>query len=365
MQQEDRRKRLPEIKAEAAGNWPYIFADLAPELGPAMEANGEHVACPVHGGRDGFRLFEDYAHTGGGVCNTCHKKGDTPANGFAMLVWVKSRSQAGYDFRDALREVASWLRGEAVNPTIAHRPPPPPPTPKFNPEKARASIEWIRSRARDLKGTPAELYLRKRGIWPENQPRSLAFHPSLRYYHGKPPNTKLLGEWPAMVAKVTNAQDEVLAIHRTFITAEGDKAPVPDAKKLTSAVSALGGSAIRLFQHSDVLGVGEGIETMLAVRAISRMPVWSAVSAPLLELLEIPDEVRHVVIWGDLDVSGRGVEAARTLEKRMLESGRTVEVHIPQGPIPADAKGIDWLDVLLNQGLEGFPEAWRRWRPAA
>ncbi|EEF26797.1 conserved hypothetical protein [Ricinus communis] len=32
-------------------------------------------------------------------------------------------------------------------------------------------------------------------------------------------------------------------------------------------------------------------------------------------------------------------------------------------PLAADEKGVDWLDVLLKQGLEGFPAHWRRWSP--
>jgi putative DNA primase/helicase len=356
--QQDRRKSLAEIRSDASGNWPYIFADLCPELGPAMEAGGDHVPCPVHGGTDGFRLYKDWIQTGGGICNTCGAFN----NGLGLMTAIKEVSGA-YTFSDALREVASWLRGEEVTPTVQSRPPPPPVAPKLDPEKARRTVEWIRRGIRNLEGTPAEKYLLKRGIWCENQPHSLRFHPGLRYYHGKP--ATLLGEFPAMVAPVTNTKGEVVAVHRTFITADGDKAPVPDAKKLTSAVEPLGGSAIRLFKCSDVLGIGEGIETVLAARAISRMPVWSAANATLLELVEIPEIVRHVVIWADLDVSGRGAEAADKLGNRLVQSGRTVEIQLPEGPIPEGEKGIDWLDVLITRGVEGFPAHWRRWRSAA
>jgi putative DNA primase/helicase len=112
-----------------------------------------------------------------------------------------------------------------------------------------------------------------------------------------------------------------------------------------------------------VLGVAEGIETALAAHAISRMPVWSCVSAPLLELVDIPEYVKFVVIWADLDVSNRGLIAAEKLADRLEAMGKKVEICLPYGPIPEGVKGVDWLDVLLAQGVNGFPARWRRWRP--
>lgn len=41
------------------GNWDAVLAGLAPELAAALSRKGRHVPCPVHGGRDGFRLFRD------------------------------------------------------------------------------------------------------------------------------------------------------------------------------------------------------------------------------------------------------------------------------------------------------------------
>ena len=57
---------------------------LAPPLKAALDRKGKHVPCPVHGGRDGFRIFPDVAETGGGICNTC----GSFANGFALLMWI-------------------------------------------------------------------------------------------------------------------------------------------------------------------------------------------------------------------------------------------------------------------------------------
>jgi len=346
-----RRLSLPELKAQASGKWAYILEDLAPELSAAIQAAGRHVPCPVHGGTDGFRLFKDYNVSGGGVCNTCGPQ----ANGFALLVWVK-----GYPFKDAVREVAQWLRGEGASPKLSRRPPPPVPTPP-DPAKARAMIDRIWSATKPIAGTAGERYFRVRGIWARNVPSTLRFHPSLRYYHAK----EYYGNFPAIIAPVRDPQGELIALHRIFVTADGKKAPVPAPKKMTLCAKQPQGAAIKLFPAGKTLGVGEGIETMLAVHAISRMPVWSAIAAPLLEHLQVPETVEHVVIWADNDRSGRGQKAAEKLATRLTCEGKSVEIQIPPQPIPEGSKGIDWLDVLLNFGLEGVPQQWRVWRPAA
>lgn len=349
-----RRLSLAELKMEARGQWAYIFADLAPELGHAMEAGGNHVSCPVHGGSDGFRLFKDYLDTGGGVCNTCGPQ----SNGFAMLAWVKD-----YQFKDAVREVAQWLRKENAQPTASKRPPPPPPAPKIDPAKALEIVRGIWMETLPIKGTPAEHYLVNRGIPAEHVPSILRYHPALRFFDAK--EKKFYGNFPALVAPIRAANDKIIALHRIYLTPEGGKADVPEAKKMTVCIKPPTGAAIKLFPAGKVLGVGEGIETMLAVRAVTGMPVWSAVAAPLLEQVVIPDEVEHVVIWGDLDMSERGHQAAEKLAERVRAEGKTAHIEIPSQPIPDGEKGLDWLEVLLRFGADGFPAKWRRWRRVA
>jgi len=348
------RLTLDELKAQARGNWAFIFQDLAPELGPAMEARGHHVACPVHGGTDGFRLFKDYNETGGGICNTCGPF----SNGFAMLEFVK-----GYQFRDAVREVAQWLRKEQVQPTASSRPPPPPPAPKIDPPKARTMIRRIWTRTLPISGSIAERYLIGRGLCASSIPSVLRFHPALRYYDVK--QKRSYGTFPALVAPVRDPKGEIIALHRYFLTPEGKKAPVPEVKKMTACVRPPHGAAIRLSPAGKVLGVGEGVETMLAVHAATCMPVWSAVAAQLLEQIVIPPEVEHVVIWGDKDKSERGQKAVERLKMRLVAEGKSVEEQIPPYPIPDGEKSVDWLDVFIRYGVEGFPTKWRAWRPAA
>lgn len=88
------------VREAAEGNWLYILSALAPQIEPALKKAGRHVSCPIHGGKDGFRLFKDAPLTGGGVCNTCGKFHD----GFKLLMQLN-----GWGFRDCLTEVAEYL----------------------------------------------------------------------------------------------------------------------------------------------------------------------------------------------------------------------------------------------------------------
>lgn len=348
-----KRYSWPELRDAVKGQWGAIFDDLAPQLGEALANAPFHVPCPVHGGSDGFRLFEDYNDTGGGVCNTCGSQ----RTGFSMLAWLKSCS-----FHDAAREVADWLRREGSLERVRTRRPAYVPRPKLDPAVAFARMQSVWKQATALEGTPAEKYLMNRGIWKQNMPPTLRAHPGLPYIHGK--EKKSYGTFPCLIAPIRDRQGLAMSIHRIYLTPEGLKAPVPDAKKMMSARGEIRGAAIKLFRaDEEVLGVAEGIETALAVHAISRMPVWSCVTAGLLERVDIPPSVRHVVIWADLDRSERGLQAAETLADRLEKEGKTVEICLPPGPIPDGAKGVDWLDVMLTRGVNGFPAKWRRWRP--
>lgn len=89
------------VREAARGHWDAIFCALAPMLKAAMQQPGKHVPCPIHGGKDGFRLFPDYAMAGSCVCNTC----GTFRDGFETLEWLH-----GWGFAQTLAKVA-WVLG--------------------------------------------------------------------------------------------------------------------------------------------------------------------------------------------------------------------------------------------------------------
>lgn len=343
--------KAQEVKELASGRWVTILGALAPQLRPALDRAGRHVPCPVHGGRDGYRVFRDVAETGGSVCNTC----GAFADGFATLMWAN-----GWDFPTTLRAVADYL---CASPSAGRpaRKVKSEPQKGEDDEKRRQALNrvWNESISiLDREAEPARLYLARRGISIRPQD-ALRFHPSLSYYDG----TTRVGEFPAIIAMVTGAQGNPVTIHRTYLTPDGKKAPVESPKKLMSYPKdrKIIGGAIRLVEAGPVLAVAEGLETALAVLEGTGLPVWCAVNALLLENFVPPPGVNRVIVFADKDrptkqhPKGHGQEAARRLVQRLWEMGIKATAIVPQGEIPPGQKSLDWLDILNRDGKVGFP----------
>lgn len=344
-----------EIKKEAEGQWHFIFSELAPQLSDALNNAPEHVACPHHGGSNGFRFFEHYNQTGRSVCNTC----GVMRSGLDTLMLA-----TGWRLSEAMAAVDKWLGAGGRKARDVPAPAPVALKPKVDPDLAYKRIREVLLGSVDIGNTPAERYLANRGIWLDHIPSTLRAHPGLPYVHIENKVKTFYGKFPCLLAPIRDVKRNLVSLHRIFVTPEGFKAPVPDAKKMMSQCRELRGAAIQLYPAvGDTLGVAEGIETALAVHAVTRMPTWACVSAVLMEQVEVPKHVKRVVIWADRDVSERGLQAASKLAERLEAQGIVVEVHLPYCSIPQGEKGIDWLDVMLKQGMNGFPAHWRRWRP--
>ena len=346
------------VRNAARGSWLSILDALAPELKRAISKPGRHIPCPVHGGKDGFRLFRDADISGGGICNTCGSKPD----GFSLLMWLRD-----WSFPDALSAVADT---NGVSADIRHQKPvivvrEPVFTTSKSPvdnDRIKAALRtvWQESKSiRHPEAEPVRLYLQSRGLdsfipdWP-----SIRFHPKMPY---RDEDGKLIGHFPAMLALVEKG-NEAITIHRTFLTNDGRKAPVDFPKKMMPAPSnkLVVGSAIRLENPGRVLSVTEGIETALAVIEATGMVTWPLISSTLMATFIIPSGVEKLIIWADLDrlnlVTGYrpGSEAARKLAARANAQGVDVVIREPNGPLPDNVKGIDWLDVFNQQGANAF-----------
>lgn len=179
-------------------------------------------------------------------------------------------------------------------------------------------------------GTPVETYLGSRGLRVPATP-TLRFHPSLKHPSGD--------SWPAMIALVTRGSDDVpLAIHRTFLARNGDgKAPVEPKKMMLGPCR---GGAVRLAQVGEVLLVGEGIETCLAAMQETGHAAWAALSTSGLRALDLPKDVRDVVVLADADDPGEA--AAQDCASRWIREGRRVRIAQPP-------KGMDFNDMLLER----------------
>jgi hypothetical protein len=213
-------------------------------------------------------------------------------------------------------------------------------TSRFTPTNARRSngepddrTEFALSiwhASRSPSGTLVETYLRSRGI-SVRQLHAVRFHPNLKHPSGS--------FWPAMVALVTSGVDDVpLAIHRTFLSRDGTcKAPIDPQKMMMGPCR----GAVRLLPLGEVLMIGEGIETCLAAMQATGHPAWAALSTSGLRTLDLPTEVRDVIVLADGDDPGEAAANAAAL--RWKRDGRRVRIAKPPN-------GNDFNDVLLGRG---------------
>jgi phage/plasmid primase-like uncharacterized protein len=343
-----------EVRAAAQERWPEIINALAPALHDALDRAPKNVPCPVHGGKDGFRFFKDYRDTGGGVCNTC----GAMADGFSLLAWVQA-----WSIKETFAEVAAYLgiaNQRSTTCTVTYREPVKAEPPKPNEDqRQRLNRAWLESFAiTSVEAEPLRRYLLNRGVLPKTLPTSLRFHPGLPYFVEKDGKWKKLGDLPAMIARVSDAEGKPVTLHRTFITQSGKKSPVPSQKKLMGAATegTITGGAIRLGEATHWVGLTEGIETALAVHCATGMPVWACVSTTLLERVVIPETVKQVVIWADSDANDAGKNAADKLLKRLHDAGRSARVFYPAEVHPEKKTDIDWADLYLAHGASLFPK---------
>jgi putative DNA primase/helicase len=180
--------------------------------------------------------------------------------------------------------------------------------------------------------TLAENYLQSRSLRLPSA-SALRFHSVLKHPTG--------GTWPALVALVSRGADDTpLAIHRTFLARDGSaKAPVDPQKMMLGPCR---GGAVRLAAPSNLLMVGEGIETCIAAMQATGNPAWAALSTSGLKALDLPKAVHEVLILADGDDPGEA--AARECALRWKLEGRHVRIARPP-------HGHDFNDMLTGHEL--------------
>ena len=140
-----------------------------------------------------------------------------------------------------------------------------------------------------------------------------------------------------MVALVTNGVDgEPLAIHRTYLSRDGTgKAPIEPQKLMLGPCR---GGVVRLAHPDARLMVGEGIETCLSAMQETGHPAWAALSTSGLRSLDLPANIRDVIVLADGDEPGEA--AARHCALRRKREGRRVRIARPP-------TGMDFNDLLV------------------
>jgi hypothetical protein len=133
---------------------------------------------------------------------------------------------------------------------------------------------------RPIPGTPAEAYLRARGITAVDSPM-LRFHASVRYRaHDQAPLCRL----PAMLAAITDLEGRIVGINRTWLDVE--RLAVADLDAPRKVLGVLLGHGIGFGRATDRLLAGESIETVLALKPVlPELPMVSALTATLRRCL--------------------------------------------------------------------------------
>lgn len=309
-----RHEQLP-IKERARGRWQGIL----PAIGlSAQHLTGKHGACPIcKGGKDRFR-FDDKNGEGTYICSHC---------GAGDGVKLAMETQ-GWDFKEAVQQIEEHI---GSSPFIMSKPAP-------TDEQKRKALRalWKRS-GPVVEGDPVSKYLRGRGI-DMNPPADLLTALNCRYQGDS------VSHHRAMLAMIRDVAGKPTSLHRTYLTNDGHKADVESVRRLMPG-KLEPGCAVRLTPVAETLGIAEGIETAMSATILTGVPCWAALNTSLLELWELPEGVKKVVIFADNDANFAGEKAAYQLAFKLVSKRRGVvqEIKVPE------TTGWDWNDVLIQR----------------
>lgn len=345
------------VKSQARGRWLEILPALDSRLTEACERVGVHVPCPLGtGSRDGFRLESSSSLDGHAFHNQVDNR--ILSDGFGVLAWLNN-----WSFYESLSAVNKYLNDGINNAPV---------------ERVRPSDESARLLRRqkavkrildDATSTPNEAtrkYLHNRGLDAAISIRSpsLLHHAGVTIQHQGKVLKDRSGSWvtvPALIGRLSSSKGW-LGVSLVRVTKDGHKADnymqqaiiehlgiTPknlSCKQLLKTTDSMNGGAIRLGKAGKTLCIGEGLETMLAVATqLNTLSIAACCTAQLLEAVEVPPQVKRLLIFTDKDRQGRGEEAALKLKSRVIDR-MDVEILIPPSPIGERSTGIDWLDDM-------------------
>lgn len=285
---------LPRLCADIRDRFP--ISGVAAKAGVKLQRAGRELkgCCPFH--PDKSPSFTIYADDRRFQCFGCGAEGD-------VLDFV----QRAYGVK--LLPAIEMLDGGALRELEQQRVVA---TPKADWSKAALSI-WDSATA--IQGTPAEAYLRSRGITMD-LPHTLRFA-RLRY-----PQEQI--RRPALVAAVCTPEGDLTGIQRTFLTEDGRKADVAEVKLSLGRVA---GGAIQLGAPVASLVVTEGLEDGLTLAQALGRSVWVSAGTSMLPRMELAEITRAVVIGADGDAPGE--TAANKAAHAFAAAGRKVRIMRP------------------------------------
>lgn len=326
--------RLPKAEDLAPGNWESIL--IRSNLDKSY-FQWDEGPCPVCGGSARFRWRgsdfrrAEYAETG--WCNAC---------GLLSPWKILEHSLGAKSFKemaDFIRDWAGYKDDGQARPVREAVAPKARPVPVDDTPRLRAWYQKLWQEASPVAaGTVAETYLRNRVPGLLAVPKCLRAHAGLDYMERTAEGqSQRVGTFPALLAAAQGLDGRVVNIWRTYLGADGLKAPVKEPKKACGKFLQPS-YAVRLAEPDDELGVAEGIETALAVMVLYGVPCWSTLNTDGMRKFCLPEgyeRVKKIRIFGDNDKPdqrGRraGNEAAEFLKQKMRDDGRVATVILPK-----------------------------------
>lgn len=381
--------------------------------------------CPIHGGKKGdkFSLLPTAEEDGGGWCFKCGEKVDgfeniMLSNGVDFkdavilvkeLIYTNGVQPYPWDdqnnsFKDygssslqkpkpiksyEVEELSDWdkkiaAQRKADNNALLGQSVP------INHESAMPLREYFLSRSIDSWGdfgdslryhplvnftekVEAVKFLKPSEI--EEREAKLTFLRNHRFYVGENMSKDgdiycNMGEHPAALFIMRNNNTmKATSLQRIYLSLDGKKMELDGhyditVKKRTAkipGVTAVGSSCHIDSPAMKVIGVAEGPETTLSVRAAIGLPMNCTVDAGGLGNWIPNDTTDRVIVFVDKDLSGAGMTAALKLKERLEKEFIEVILLEPPLNIPKGSKSVDWLDAVQALGVSAFPDWLINW----
>jgi DNA primase len=131
---------------------------------------------------------------------------------------------------------------------------------------------------------------------------------------------------PALVALVVGADGRPSGVQRIFLTEDGRKADLRGGK-VKFSLGRVGGGAVRIAPPDGELILCEGIEDALSAVELFGQAAWATCGTSNLGSVDLPPEVRSVIIGADADEAG--MAAARKAAARYAAQGLTARILKP------------------------------------
>jgi DNA primase len=195
---------------------------------------------------------------------------------------------------------------------------------------------------RPIRSTPAERYLRSRGIRPE----CLIEHtwpPTMRYAV----NAQESGKAPmaALIMAVGSRSGTFRGLQRIFLTPTGAAVRNQDGGKLKLSLGDIRGNSAKFTTAPNPhgrWGIAEGGENALAAQQLFQIPVEAGISSGNMQNVDPPAWARHATIFADHD--GAGFIAAQNCRQRYLGIATIESVSV----LAANRPGADACDLLIE-----------------